>query len=364
MTTDNLFDIGIKIEGSSAPGGAVDVDNIGAGAGGTHKSNKREDQEKSNTSNLEDLKKSSRGYLRSTLGIQVGVAALLKQSQIFTGVLGTIFQILGAMVDVVLAAFMPLIIPALKTMASSIPQIQQKATEIREWIERAVEWLRTLGDRIQGSWWYKYVKQAVTESLQYVIIGFLIWKIVPFWGTMITLMKFFGGLSIKWLSGIYNNTMFNKAQHMQVTDSMGNIIDSPFGVLSGKKSRVPGMYSSRGGALAGLAMGGVMTGAMAGWGATQGEAGRAATYSAIGGGIGMVAGMGFGPGGMMLGSIIGTTAGGLIANMLGNKMDEAREQHRRDNADIPSRTKALFSGMSDNPAGGFSNFQGHSKPMP
>ena len=362
MTTtgfgDSLYDINIRVLGNDAPGGGVNVDNIGPGAGGSHKTNKKEDQEKSNTGNLEEMKKSAKGYLRSTLGIQVGVAALLKQSQIFTGVLGTIFQILGAMVDVVLAAFMPLIIPALRTMANSIPQIQQKAQEIKEWIERAVEWLRTLGARIQGQWWYKYVKQAVTESLQYVIIGFLIFKIVPFWGTLITLTKFFGGLGIKWLAGIYNNTLMNRIPNRVGADLNpgGDVfMQGPLSRRDMLRNKM-GMYSSRGGFGAGLVGGALVTGGMTAWGAAQGGsegAMRAAKYSGIGGAVGMVGGMAFGPGGMMLGSIIGSTAGGLIANMLGDKMDEAREKQRQVNADNGARTKHLFSGMADNPKGGF-----------
>ena len=362
MTTpDNLYEIGVRILGTeSAPGGGVDVNNIGPGAGGSFKSNRKEGQEKENNSNLEELKKTGKGYLRSTLGIQVGVAALLKQSQIFTGVLGTIFQILGAMVDVVLAAFMPLIIPALKTMANSVPQIQQKAEEIREWVERAVAWLETLGERIQGQWWYKYVKQAVTESLQYVIIGFFVWKVLPIWATITNLWKY-GIMSIvKWLTGIYNNTIFNKLQMNQGNSQMppgwGWLGDPPG--TSGPtrwdrtKNRM-GMYSSRGGAMMG-GWGSLLRGAgRTAWGAMEGGGGRAATYSAIGGGIGLALGAAGGPGGMMLGSIIGTTAGGLIANMLGNKMDEARERHKLENADVPNKTRKLFGGLPGNPAGGF-----------
>ena len=64
MTTtgfgDSLYDINIRVLGNDAPGGGVNVDNIGPGAGGSHKTNKKEDQEKSNTNNLEDMKKSAK----------------------------------------------------------------------------------------------------------------------------------------------------------------------------------------------------------------------------------------------------------------------------------------------------------------
>ena len=47
MTTtgfgDSLYDINIRVLGNDAPGGGVNVDNIGPGAGGSHKTNKKED---------------------------------------------------------------------------------------------------------------------------------------------------------------------------------------------------------------------------------------------------------------------------------------------------------------------------------
>ena len=49
MTTtgfgDSLYDINIRVLGNDAPGGGVNVDNIGPGAGGSHKTKKKEDQE-------------------------------------------------------------------------------------------------------------------------------------------------------------------------------------------------------------------------------------------------------------------------------------------------------------------------------
>ena len=72
-----------------------------------------------------------------TFGIQFSIASILKQSQIFTGVLGTIFQILGAFVDVTLAPFMPIFIRIIRRMVTWIPTIQEKAEQAAAWLEQA-----------------------------------------------------------------------------------------------------------------------------------------------------------------------------------------------------------------------------------
>lgn len=63
-------------------------------------------------------------------GISFGLSSLLKQSQIFTGFLGSVFQIVGGMVDVLLAPLMPLFIPILQLLAKSIPIISKVANFI------------------------------------------------------------------------------------------------------------------------------------------------------------------------------------------------------------------------------------------
>ena len=58
------------------------------------------------------------------VGIKFNLAAILKQSQIFTSTLGSLFQIFGAAADVFLAAFMPIIVPALRWLASQLPEFR------------------------------------------------------------------------------------------------------------------------------------------------------------------------------------------------------------------------------------------------
>lgn len=96
------------------------------------------------------------GTLKNSLkatGIQFSVAGILKQSQLFTGMIGSIFQILGAGVDIILAAFMPILIPAIRAMANILPVIKTIVDSTLgiaiEWLVKAVEWLS--GDAIKNT---------------------------------------------------------------------------------------------------------------------------------------------------------------------------------------------------------------------
>jgi len=85
-----------------------------------------------------------KGGLKSA-GIQFGVASLLKQSQLFTSFAGSLFQIVGGMVDLMLAPLMPIFIPVLKFLAKMMPGVRATASAI-------ANWLIMVGSAI-GSWW-------------------------------------------------------------------------------------------------------------------------------------------------------------------------------------------------------------------
>jgi hypothetical protein len=84
---------------------------------------------------------------KTILGINVGVGAFLKQSQVFTGAISSILQIVGAMVDVLIAPWLiPLIIPLAKKMASAIPKIQ-------EWSQAlADKYVPIIKDKLSAIW--------------------------------------------------------------------------------------------------------------------------------------------------------------------------------------------------------------------
>jgi hypothetical protein len=98
--------------------------------------------------------------LKKLTGISVTAAGILKQSQVFTGIVGTVFQLLGAMIDVILAPFLPLILPAIKYMASLVPIISRNMTNVAggiidviEFLRKGWDWLRNfrLSDSVPGS---------------------------------------------------------------------------------------------------------------------------------------------------------------------------------------------------------------------
>ena len=97
---------------------------------------------------------SIKGALKAT-GIQLTLGNLLKQSQIFTGVINAIFSVVGAMFDIILAPFMPLIAKFLETV---IPVLIGFAENIANFLGGELAALEEMGilgyfqDRIQKLW--------------------------------------------------------------------------------------------------------------------------------------------------------------------------------------------------------------------
>ena len=71
--------------------------------------------------------------LKKMVGIDVGIGALLKQSQIFTGFLGNLFAIVGALIDTVLAPLAPIAFKALAKLGALIPSFAKVA---QTWIPK------------------------------------------------------------------------------------------------------------------------------------------------------------------------------------------------------------------------------------
>jgi hypothetical protein len=68
--------------------------------------------------------------LKKLVGIDLGLGALLKQSQIFTGYLGNIFAIVGALIDTILAPLAPIAFKALADLGKKIPMIAAAAEKM------------------------------------------------------------------------------------------------------------------------------------------------------------------------------------------------------------------------------------------
>jgi len=283
--------------------------------------------------------------VRSSLGINVGIASLLKQSQLFTGTLGTIFQILGAMVDVVLAAFMPLIIPALKTMANSIPEIQEKMERVRIGIEKAVDWLQAANAWLKGNKWVQMLKSGLGELLQYWLIGVFIAKITGLWTPFWLLHKYFGFGILKTLGLIAKQIGFMRTGTF--TEGPGDFIGPDYNSRSSRGQgwgRGAGRFGTRG-----------VTPRTAGFGALGIAGGVGAGYAmgggtgAAGAGGGAIAGAILGsaiPGiGTMLGATIGSVAGAILASALKAAFSENSEQIRASMSDA-NAVRSQLEGIS------------------
>ena len=95
-----------------------------------------------------------KGALKAT-GIQLTLGNLLKQSQIFTGVLNAVFSVIGAIFDIILAPFMPMIASFLE---ETIPVLIDFAYKIGEFLSGELADLAEMGivdyfkDRIEKIW--------------------------------------------------------------------------------------------------------------------------------------------------------------------------------------------------------------------
>ena len=66
---------------------------------------------KHQTESAKESAKTGKFSLAKAIGMNFTLGSILKQSQIFASTAGSIFQIMGALVDVILAPFVPLIVP-------------------------------------------------------------------------------------------------------------------------------------------------------------------------------------------------------------------------------------------------------------
>ncbi|MAH45017.1 hypothetical protein CMI37_04260 [Candidatus Pacearchaeota archaeon] len=91
------------------------------------------------------------GKAMGMLGINLSLSTLLRQSQLFTGILGALFQILGGFVDVILAPFMPLFVKVIQMLAAQIPKVREFAQKAYKWLDENVfPFIQQLGDWVWG----------------------------------------------------------------------------------------------------------------------------------------------------------------------------------------------------------------------
>jgi hypothetical protein len=136
---------------------------------------------------LEKGNKGDKKGLGATLGIKFGIASLLKQSQVFTGFVGTIFQLMGALVDVILAPFLPILIPGIRLIADMVPYVAKYARAVYDFLDRTIfGWFSGLG-------WFDGVGEAVKKALSAILVGVIMLKITGLYNVAKSLLTNFLG---------------------------------------------------------------------------------------------------------------------------------------------------------------------------
>ena len=118
--------------------------NGGGGKGGW--ASKLADKMGVDTKKLGDFNKK---FLRGQLGLNFSVGAIMKQSQIFTSSIGVIFQLLGALVDVMLAPLIPLMIPAIQAISNFIPVMAKWSEKVLgPMVATIMSFFKTIGNGV------------------------------------------------------------------------------------------------------------------------------------------------------------------------------------------------------------------------
>jgi len=121
--------------------GSGGSEEVGGGGGGN--GNKKEKPGQA-AEDRKGLLKRGAASVKKLTGLQFGFSAFLKQSQVFTSIIGSIFQLIGALVDVILGPFIPLIIPLIQLIAKIIPHVAKFAQMIADKLIAFVGWLQKM----------------------------------------------------------------------------------------------------------------------------------------------------------------------------------------------------------------------------
>ena len=222
------------------------------------------------------------GKTLKTSGIQFSVAGILKQSQLFTGMIGSVFQILGAGVDIILAAFMPILIPAIRGIAYALPILRtivdnslgvlvRQIVRIGEWIygealgnkiEETTNWiLEKLGIETETS--KEIAKKTGAMGSRTIQIGAGIAGILALWKGGKVLKTAFAGISwgtrlltrMTGLNSFFTGTKFGTNIAKAFSGSkLGVGIGKVLGIGGGKAAAAgaPGMMAKMGSKLKGI----------------------------------------------------------------------------------------------------------------
>ena len=148
----------IVMGGSGGAGGGVGAAGEGGGSGSnvlsavSDKLGLSNEKQSTTAKATTGMLKGFGGFVKNQLGISFSLSNILKQSQIFTSFVGSIFQIFGALVDVILAPFLPVLIPVITTIGSWIPWVQVKAQQMANGLFTFFGWIGAAWNTAAAVW--------------------------------------------------------------------------------------------------------------------------------------------------------------------------------------------------------------------
>jgi hypothetical protein len=185
---------------------------LGEEGGETGKSTTEEGEDKTDKKNKKSMFGKIGKMLTGVLGIQVTFAAMLRQSQIATGFLGAVFQVLGAILDSFLLAFAPQLFGIVEHLAKLIPIAreigEQVALQVGNLWERIKEFTTWLTPILIGIWnfikgvfnWFAELAPVWKKSLAMLLIvpRLLAFFKVGFWikGGMVIFARMSAALAV------------------------------------------------------------------------------------------------------------------------------------------------------------------------
>ena len=153
---------------------------------------------KTQTESAKESAKTGKFSLAKAIGMNFTLGSILKQSQIFASTAGSIFQIMGALVDVILAPFVPLIVPWIRKLAEAVPAAAEKAREFQEWL------VNTAWPYVVGIWQKlpEWLRDGISKPLQYLIGTYLVLKFTGLLNIVTSLLFMGFGAANKTLAAI------------------------------------------------------------------------------------------------------------------------------------------------------------------
>ena len=153
---------------------------------------------KTQTEATKESAKTGKFSLAKAIGMNFTLGSILKQSQIFASTAGSIFQIMGALVDVILAPFVPLIVPWIRKLAEAVPAAAEKAREFQEWL------VNTAWPYVVGIWQKlpEWLRDGISKPLQYLIGTYLVLKFTGLLNIVTSLLFMGFGAANKTLAAI------------------------------------------------------------------------------------------------------------------------------------------------------------------